>query len=158
MATATKERKKTHKALAKLPVEFKNLSVGDTITTLGFTIARERCTLDFAEEAFCGKRVVVRILLGSNADPDQGVMWDDVSFDVEGTVDIKKFSVTPKKIGAGLSFLIESIEIRDLVKFAKKSGVLLIIKVLGDVKDHEESDEDQEEDEDEGKEGQEDEE
>jgi hypothetical protein len=123
------------KYAAKLPVKFKNLSVGDTIATLGVSIDRDRVNIDFCEEAFCGKRDLVRILIGPGADPDQGILWDDVQFDVEAHADIKKYSVTPKLISIGLAFLIDSIDIEDLAHFAKKEGTLFIVKVLGDAKD-----------------------
>jgi len=156
MATATEKRKRTNKYEGKLAVKFKNLSVGDEITTLGFSVSRDKCNIDFAEESFCGKRVKVRLLAGAGADPDQGIMWDDLQHDVEGACNIKKFSVTPKLISAGLAFEIAAIDVMELTRFAKREGVLLVVKVLGDAKDQEdEADDDDEDDEgeDEGEEG-----
>lgn len=149
MATATKEKKKrTVKYEAKLKVKFKNLSVGDETTTLGFSVSRDALNPDAAEELFCGKRLQVRLLAGPGADPEQGILWDDVQFDVEGIADVKKYSVTPKLISAGCAFQISGVDVMELTKFAKREGILLVVKVLGDTKDQADA-EDGEDDEDE---------
>lgn len=152
MTTATAEkRKRTNKYKAKLPVKFKNLSVGDEVTTLGFSVSRDHCNIEFAEDAFCGKRIKFRILAGAGVDPEQGILWDDVQHDVEGIADVKKFSVTPKLISAGIAMQISSIDVMELTRFAKREGILLVIKVMGDTKDHKDEDSDEEEgDEEEG--------
>jgi hypothetical protein len=151
-APERKKKKRTNTYEAKMAVKFKNLSVGDEIATVGFSVSRDKCSIDFAEESFCGKRVKVRLLAGVGADPDQGILWDDVQHDVDGVADIKKFSVTPKLISAGCAFQISAVDVMELTKFAKREGVLLVIKVLGDAKDKAGEEEEEEEDDDEDKE------
>jgi hypothetical protein len=135
------KRNRTTKALLRIPVRFKNLSIGDQTTTLGFSVARDRLNVDAAEQAFCGKRLKVRILIGAGTDPDQGILWDDVTYDVEGIADAKKFSVTPKLISSGLCFNIDGVDIEELAHFAKRDGVVLITKIA-------EADDDQDDEED----------
>lgn len=143
----TEKRKRTNRSLLKLPVRFKNLSIGDQTTTLGFSVARDRLTVGAAEEAFCGKRLKVRIVVGAGNAPEQGLLWEGVKYDVEGIADAKKFSVTPKLIASGLCFNIEGVDIEELSHFAKQDGWILVTKIA---EAKAERDDDEEEDDDDG--------
>jgi len=160
-ATATKKngakKGKPRSFAAQMAVKFKTVPFGDTCVTLGFSVPKENCNVTFAEEAFCGKRVKVRIILGG-ADPTQGSLWDDITSDIEATVDIKKYSSTPKLISAGLCFHLESLgrQREELTYFAQKQGVLYVLKVLGSLQgetDEEEDDDDDDDDDDDGEDG-----
>lgn len=145
MATATSTKpKRINKYVLKIPVAFKNLSVGDETTTLGFSVIRERLNIDAAEQAFCGKRLKVCILVGAGSDPDQGALWDDVQYRVDGIADAKKFSVTPKLINSSLKFTLSGVDVEELSHFAKRDGILIVTKVTdaADEADPEEKDED----------------
>lgn len=129
---AKDKAKKINKAVLKLPVKFKNLSVGDTTTSIGVTVARSHGKLNLvaAEEAFCGKRLKVCLLVGAGSDPDQGVLWDDAQFRIDAIADAKKVSITPKLIGTSLQFQLSGVNIEELTHFANQEGVLLVVKVV----------------------------
>lgn len=129
MSTATAERPTSEptKFLMRAPCRFNNANLGDTIASLGFRINREHLNLIAADEAFCGKRVNVRMVVGAG-DATQKKFWDDLQWDVQAIADIKSFRASPKYISAGLSLSMESVDVSVLAHFAKQEGWLFILK------------------------------
>lgn len=139
---ATRKVKDQPKSVFALMVSYGNLSVGDLTARLGITVARENISIDDADITLCGKRLTGKIMArppGTRA--DQNTMFDsDIS--VDGTFDVKSFSVNAKRIGFSLTFVLASIDIKTLTQFAKREGVIEIETVEELPDDHDHDDED----------------
>ncbi len=115
-----------------IPVAFGNLSVGDQNARLGIVVDRARMTLSDAECYLCGARCEVKLWVDAMAKedaPDQHVMeFSEAQHKIEAVVDIKRFSVGPKNIGAGLTFVVGNMNVNELASFAKKAGRLIAVR------------------------------
>lgn len=134
MSTALAERpSKPRKFLARMPVKFNNANLGDEIGSLGFSTARENCSLEIAEQCFCGKRTNIRIVVGAG-DAAQAKFWEDLQWDVQAVADVKSFRCSPKRISAGLAFSMSGVDVSVLARFAKQDGWLYVLNAeeIGD--------------------------
>lgn len=116
------------KALLDLPVSFGGVSIGDETARVGFSVERERLSLENADAHLCGRRVTGWIQLTErNEHPDQGRL-DGFGEPqrLEGTFDIKSIGVSRKSIHGGLTAAISEIKVEELALFAKRQGKLVI--------------------------------
>ena len=81
-----------------------------------------------ADRILCGKRLTGRVvIMPASDDINQTYLpGTDVDYQVDGVFDVKRFSASPKQIGASLSFSIASIDIEQLSHFAQGSGRLIV--------------------------------
>lgn len=123
----------------EIRVEFGNVSIGDQTARLGVKIARESLSLADGDRIFCGRRIWGKVILGEPGNPDQQRLpgMEDAQHEIEGAFDTKQLGVKPNDYSVGLTFNIQSIDISELAKFAKKSGVLQVVSVKD--LDHEDS-------------------
>jgi len=114
-----------------VPVKFTGFSAGDETARLGLVFNRDKLSLNEAEFYLCGARANTTLTLDPNAEKDgQGQQtFDGDDESVETVVDIKKFTVSPKKIGASLTFNIEEIDIGNVAHLAQRSGKIRIQRV-----------------------------
>lgn len=127
-----------------VPVEFGGFSCGDETARLSLSISRDRMTPSRADQFLCGSRCSIRIAADPNADddvPGQQTI-DGLSF-IESVVDIKSYRVNSSRIGCGLTFSIEEIDVADLAALANHKGRLLLNRV-GDAGDTDDDGDDEE--------------
>ena len=124
-------KKKTpaaNSSVLDVPVEFGGLSIGDVTARIGVRIDREQMNIIAADECFTGKRLSVVVSLGSS-DPEQKELFKGRSFEVTGSVDVKRLGVTASQFSAGLTFNLESIDVATIAKFSKGKGRLKVFEV-----------------------------
>jgi hypothetical protein len=119
---------KKKELLLDIPVAFGNVSIGDLTARLGVTIDRGSLTVSKADKDLCCRRLTGKIIARPNGvkgdqDPLPGV-GDD--FELKGIFDVKGFSTTGKKIGVGLTFSLDGIDVSNLAHFAKREGMLQV--------------------------------
>lgn len=127
MATATRSKKKSESVL-ELPVSFGNVNIGDETARVGISISRANLTVSQADKNLCEKRLAGRIIARSNgasANQDSLPGLDDDA-EIEGLFDVKGFSATGKQISTGLTFLLSTIDVQTLARFAKREGQLVV--------------------------------
>lgn len=139
MSTATKKKIKH-----SMPVAFSNVSIGDETARIGVKIDRANLSIESADEILCGKRCEVKIELGTQDDASGQQYIEGTVEAIEATVDIKRYSVSPKAISAGLTFALSEVEPRALAPYAKGKGRLLVTKIEDIPEDDEESEGDEE--------------
>jgi len=135
-----KQAKKT-----KLDVEYLGVSIRDQVARLGFRVAksgedgRVGISAQTAERFFCGSRCGVTLKLG---DTDQMELPGTKAPEITTTVDIKRYSVSPKWFGASLVFAVGEIDVSMLSHFSGQAGQLAVERV-GDAgeSDHDQDDE-----------------
>lgn len=111
-------------------VDFGNVNFGDQTARLGVKIAREDLTLEEADRLFCGRRLFGTVSItppDSNQKRLPGLEDDPVL--IEESFDTKQIGVSPHGFSLGLTFNLKSIDCANLVKFAKKTGVLSVVSV-----------------------------
>lgn len=111
-------------------VQFGGVSISQETAKVGVSI--ERSTLDLldADQYLCGKRLVGKIILGRRDDADgQAKLIEDTDFEVGGAFDVKRFGVSPTKLSAGLTFALASIDVRELARFAKGAGRMVVDEI-----------------------------
>lgn len=109
-----------------LPVKFGNVSIGETTARLAAKFDREAIDIDTADDAFCERRLIGRVVYGHVGDaPGQTKLLatDDI---IEGAFDIKGFSVSTRQINAGLTFAIGEIDVQQLARFAGGAGRMIV--------------------------------
>jgi hypothetical protein len=108
-------------------VDFEGVSIGDGTGRVGIKIDREHMSVVAADAALCGRRLTGRIVaVPKDVDPDQKHMFEDQRHELSGAFEVKRFSVSPKVITAGLTFALPEIDISEMAHFAKRSGRLII--------------------------------
>lgn len=113
----------------EVDVQFGGVSIGDETARVGVKFDRARLTLDQADEFLCGKRLTGRIEVCAPGEAEgQSSLpgMEDERPHLDGTFDVKRFGVGLKEISCGLTFSLGSIDVRELARFAKKNGRLLI--------------------------------
>lgn len=121
----------------KLEVEYQGVSIRGEVARLGFRVAKTgengRVGINnaTAEQFFCGSRCAVNLKLG---DTDQMELPGAERPEISTTVDIKRYSVTPKWFGATLVFAVGEIDVATLSHFSGMAGVL-VIERTGDAGD-----------------------
>ena len=140
-ATLPPQKKKQTKAQADAPdgvldvaCEFGSVGIGDGIARLPCRFSRSVLTIDTADKCLCGKRLVGRVLiLPADSDPGQTYLDGmDITHELKGSFDVKRFGVSLKNITASLSFSIASIDIAELASFASRTG-RLVVDLLQDI-------------------------
>lgn len=130
-----------------IPVSFGGVSIGDATARLGIKIDRSVCNITTADDTFCGHRLSGRVVLGGGDDsPGQGKLVDDLDHVVDGVFDVKRFGANAKEISTGLTFSLADVDVRELAKFSKGSG-RLIINVVAELPEDTGGDEEADDDE-----------
>lgn len=130
-------------AVANVPVidivvSFGGVSIGEKTARLGVNCDREVLDIDRADEAFCDRRLSGSVVLGHTADaPGQAVLFDDTDHVVRGVFDVKGFRVSSAKIGTGLTFSLNDIDVAELAKFSSGTGRLLVDEIADIPEDEE---------------------
>lgn len=113
-------------ALIDIPVQYGDLSVGETTCRIGINVARDKLSVSKADSLICGKRLSGRITaVPGNGNPDQGQLITDENV-VVAAFDVKKIGFNKKTIGFGLTFAIESVDTDALFHFSKRAGRLIV--------------------------------
>lgn len=131
----SKKKPPANSSVLDVPVEFGGLSIGDVTARIGVRIDREHMNIVAADECFTGKRLSVVVSLGSS-DPEQKELFQGRTFDVTGSVDVKRLGVTADQFSAGLTFNLESIDVATIAKFSKGKGRLKVFEVAALPDDH----------------------
>lgn len=119
---------KKKEAVLELPVSYSNVNIGDKTARVGVKVHRANLRPTQADTQLCGKRLTGRLLAraaGAQAE-QQSLPGADQDVQLEGTFDVMGFTVTPKTIGFGCTFSLESIDIEKMAHFAKREGMLYI--------------------------------
>ncbi len=134
-------------ACLDIPVEFGGVNIGDGTARLGIAIDRGVLNINAADEAFCGKRLSGRVVLGHSDESAGQTRFFEDDHQVEGVFDVKRIGVNLKQISAGLTFSLASVDVRELAKLSKGSGRLIVeqIEDLPDESEDDDEDEDQRE-------------
>lgn len=118
---------KNNGTVLDIPVEFGGVSIGEATARLGIRANRSVLNLAAADEVFCGHRLTGRVVLGGSDDqPGQGRIVDDLDHQVDGTFDCKRIGVTQEQISTGLTFSLADVDVRELAKFSKGTGRLIV--------------------------------
>lgn len=131
----SKNKPPANSSVLDVPVEFGGLSIGDVTARIGVRIDREHMNIVAADECFTGKRLSVVVSLGSS-DPEQRELFKGRTFEVTGSVDVKRLGVTSDQFSAGLTFNLESIDVATIAKFSKGKGRLKVFEVAALPDDH----------------------
>lgn len=117
-----------------IPVEFGGVSIGQATARLGLRISRNNLNINAADETFVGHRLTGKVILGKRDDsPGQEKMFNS-DYEVEATFDVKRIGVSVDEISTGLTFNLADVDIRELAKFSKGSGKLVVYEV-GEIPD-----------------------
>ncbi len=128
------------KPVINVPVNYGGVSIGESTARLGINIDRENLGIDRADDAFCNRRLLGCVVLGhAEEDAAQLKLIDGTDHIVRGSFDVKGFRVATDKIGTGLTFSLNDIDVGELAKFSKGSGRLLINEVA-DIPDDDKAD------------------
>jgi hypothetical protein len=119
-------------AIKEIPVQYKSVTFGDAVATIGCSAPRGSLSVTNADKTFTARQVNCELQAGvtANENPDQKRMFKEGDFALEGVFKSNGFSVTSSKINFSLS-----IPIKELPKgskfecFAKKSGRIEIRSV-----------------------------
>jgi hypothetical protein len=140
MAVKTKER------VLDLPVEFKNVTIGDTKCSIGVKVGRTELKLGVADKNLCERRLNGSLIAKPRDQRADQATLPGVDDDtrVDGCFDVKSFKVSGDTIDFSLSFAIKDVEIEALAHFAKKMGRLQVygVSAIPNGKDEEEEEED----------------
>ncbi|MGB0888913.1 MAG: hypothetical protein ACPGWS_01395 [Solirubrobacterales bacterium] len=112
-----------------LPVKFGNVSIGESTARLTANFERDRIPLDLADDSFCERRLIGRVVLGHADDAPGQTKLVDSDHVIAGAFDVKGFSVKTKAIGTGFTFVLEEIDVAELAKFANGRGRLIVDEV-----------------------------
>lgn len=123
--------KSRQEVVLNLPVEFSGVAIGEGVARIGFRVRRENLNILAADESLCGRRLTGRAIVTPGSDAAnqtyiEGTAAADGKHEIEGTFDVKRFSVSTKFISAGLTFNLEEIDIKQLGHFSKRSGFLVV--------------------------------
>jgi hypothetical protein len=95
-----------------------------------------------AEQTLCGRRLNGKVQVCPKDEASgQGQLFDGTRPEVAGVFDVKRFSVCPKNITAGLTFSLADVDVASLPAFAKHAG-RLIIEMVSELVDEENEDDD----------------
>lgn len=110
-----------------IPVEFGGVSIGEATARLGIRANRSVLNINSADEVLCGHRLTGRVVLGGEDEqPGQGRLVDDLDHTVAAVFDCKRIGVNPTQISAGLTFTLADVDIKELARFSKGAGRLVI--------------------------------
>lgn len=129
------------------PVTFGGVSIGVETARIGVKFDRDALSIDTADEFLCGRRLTGRIYtVPKGEDPTQKHMFKGERHEVTNVFDIKKISVSPKMIGANLTFALEGVDMAELSQFASRQGRIEIYELanladVGEDADDEDGDE-----------------
>lgn len=128
------------------PVEFGGVSIGDSTARLGLKFDCKFMSVLVATDLLCGTRLSVKAILARPGEENGQAFipgTEDAALEIEASVDVKRFSVSPKNITAGLTFQVKGLDVEVLSHFAKRSGRLQILDVQ-EIPEEEAGDEDEE--------------
>lgn len=122
--------KKGRKTVLDVPVSFGSLSIGKATCRIAITINRESLGIVAADEAFCGHRLTGKVVLGSRDDAQgQKKLIEGTDYEVDGAFDVKRIGVNADSISTGLTFSLADVDVRDVAKFSKGVGRLVVFEI-----------------------------
>jgi len=110
------------------PCEFGGVSIGDATARVALRIDRSKITVNQADETFVGHRLGVTLQLGRQHDEGQGELFES-ELEFAGVADCKRIGANSTAISTSLQFSLGDIDVRELAKFAKGQGALVIASV-----------------------------
>lgn len=116
------------KFLAKFdyPADFSGVSIGENTARIGLQFSRERMGLDKADELFCNRRLIGRLVLGHVDDANmQGELFDG-AIAIYGAFDVKGYRVNAAHFAIGATFSRQDVDLKQLADFAKNEGRLQV--------------------------------
>ena len=126
-----------------IPVEFGGVSIGEATARLGIRANRSVLNINSADEVLCGHRLTGRVVLGGEDDEaGQGRLVDDMDHMVSAVFDCKRIGVNPTQISAGLTFNLADVDIKELARFSKGAGRLVVEAVSELPEDADDGDDD----------------
>lgn len=119
------------RSVLDVAVNFGDVSIGDGTARIGVPIDRSLLNIDAADELLCGRRLDGRLLVIPPGDASNQTYIDpelsgELRHELTSTFDVKRFSVSPKNIAAGLTFSLQEVEVSELSHFAKRGGRLVV--------------------------------
>ena len=110
-----------------LPVEYLGVSFGKTTMRVGVKIKRESLTVSQAEKLFCDRRLwLIVTTCKAGDDPAQQTFDDSFEQKVEGSADVKGFTVRKDELTLGLTYMLEDIDDKTLRLVHHHAGWLTI--------------------------------
>lgn len=125
-----------------IPVQFGGVSIGEATARLGVKIDRSVCSINAADDIFCGHRLNGRVVLGGSDDQPGQTRFLDTDDYVDGVFDVKRFGANSKEISTGLTFSLRDVDVAELAKFSKGSG-RLIVNNVGELPEDSKADDDE---------------
>jgi hypothetical protein len=112
----------------ELEGSFGNVTVGEKTMKIGFTLERKKLSLSKADSTLCDKRLTGTLTARPIGwEPDQkGLDGMEEDAEVKGSFDIKGFRVSSDILHFGLTFMIKSVDISMLARFAKRDGTICV--------------------------------
>ena len=130
-----------------LPVTFGGVSIGDQTAKLAIKVDREFLNINAADEVLCGRRITGKVALGRSGDtPGQMVLVEDMDDVIVAKFDIQRFGVSRDAFTSGLTFRLADVDVRQLARFSKGAGRLIMIEIspiLCDTADEDDEDDGQ---------------
>lgn len=122
-----KAKERAAVAVLDLPVHYGDVSIGEDTCRVGISAERKNLSLHKADNSLCGRRLWGKIVARSSGGPDQDSLPGiDNDSEVTAVFDVKGFSVSKKFVRFGLTFALESVDVRTLSQFAKRFGRLVV--------------------------------
>lgn len=133
--------------LLDVPCEFGGVSIGKETARVSIKVQRAELNIEEADEALCGKRITGRIVAKPrNELQGQGHLMD-VDEEITGTFDVKRLGFNTDELSFGATFVLSSIDVSHLAKFAKRIGRLVATDSAEIPEDGPDEDEDHDEEE-----------
>lgn len=116
--------------LLNLPVKFGRVSFGKGSSGIAFTIERSQLTLEKADKLLCGMRLTARLAAGGSGDPDQQLLFEDMTYHVDGIFECRRLGVGTEDISGSLNLLLEDgTAVDEIAHLAGKVGQLIVSAV-----------------------------
>lgn len=113
--------------LFECPVKFGRVGLGTRTGSVGFSVAREYCSLARADELFVDRRLNAKVILGRSGDANGQKAFIESDVVINGTFDVKGFRVGATSLsGLALVFMLKEIELDDISKLSGGSGRIQI--------------------------------
>lgn len=115
-------------SVTEIPVRLGRINIGKTTARVGLKIDRGWLSLERADELFCERRLLGKLIAGGSDDaPGQTKFIEEET--LEGAFDTKSFSVNEESISAGVTFALGEIDLAALPHFSAGSARLLVNEV-----------------------------
>lgn len=125
-----KKRVKAPEVIFEAPVKFGDVSLGTRTGSVGFSLDRDFCTLDRADELFVDRRLEAIVRLGGAKDGNGQAAFTEPDVEVRASFDTNGFRVGAEKLtGLRLTFMLAEVALEDASKLSGGSGRLQVLGV-----------------------------